>query len=247
MKIRFTYYQYKSKLATVVSILKSGIAGFSMWLFAFFIPAFIICMACGASGAVIGGVLGGAFGLALITYIVFCFIVDEEKINAKYLKKKGINKLSQNISLADAAKILQDIKADNVNQRDAFYQHLLLIVRDYAYENGLLEDYKEIEMKIGGDIRSHLRVYETMFGAFYVAGNEKNEDIIQTLEKFAFEIGIYYLWDLDLQFPNIRTGDILSIIGDYEPEQFNMQLSLLDDSPERISRNELIERIESEL
>lgn len=39
----------------------------------------------------------------------------------------------------------------------------------------------------------------------------------------------------------------INVIGDYEPEQFNMQLSLLDDSPERISRNELIERIESEL
>lgn len=247
MKVRFTYYQYKSKLATFVSILKSGIVGFSLWFFVFFIPAFITCMACGASGAVIGGVLGGAFGLALITYIVFCFIVDEEKINEKYLKKKGLNKPSQNISLSDAAKIVQDIKADNINQRDAFYQRLLLIVRDFAYENGLLEDYKAIEMKIGEDIRSHLRVYETMFGAFYVSGDEKNEDIIQTLEKFAFGIGIYYLWGLDLLFSDIRTGDILSIIGEYDPEQFNVQLSLLDDSVELISRNELIERITSEL
>lgn len=247
MKVRFTYYQYKSKLATFVSMLKSGIVGFSLWLFAFFIPAFIICMACGASGAVIGVVLGGAFGLALITYIIFCFAVDEEKINEKYLKKKGLNKPSQNISLSDAAKIVQDIKADNINQRDAFYQRLLLIVRDFAYENGLLKDYKAIEMKIGEDIRSHLRVYETMFGAFYVSGDEKNEDIIQTLEKFAFGIGIYYLWGLDLLFSDIRTGDILSIIGEYDPEQFNVQLSLLDDSVELISRNELIERITSEL
>lgn len=246
MKIRFTYYQYKSKLATVVSILKSGIAGFSMWLFAFFIPAFIVCMACGASGAVIGGVLGGAFGLALITYIIFCFTVDEEKINEKYLKKKGLNKPSQNISLSDAAKILQDMELEKAYRRDSCYEHLLLIVSDFANRN-LFDEYDRIEDKVKRDIASRFRINEAMFGAFYAKDDENSRKIVRSMEEFSFRIGIYYLFGMDLAFPDINTGDILSIIGEYEPEQFNIQMSLLDDPVEHISRDDLIERIKTEL
>lgn len=247
MKIRFTYYQYKSKLATFVSMLKSGIVGFSAWLFAFFIPAFVICMACGASGAVIGGVLGGAFGLALITYIIFCFTVDEEKINEKYLKKKGLNKPSLNISLADAAEILRDMEGKKAYRRDTFCEHLLLIVSEFANKNLLFDVYDRVEDKIKSDIASRFRISEAMFGDFYAKNDINNKKIVKSIEEFSFRIGIYYLFEFDLEFSDIKTGDILTIIGEYKPEQFSMQMPPLDDPIEHISRDDLVERIKTEL
>lgn len=247
MKVRFTYYQYKSKLATFVSMLKSGIVGFSLWFFIFFIPAFIICMACSASGAVMGGVLGGSFVIALITYIIFCFVVDEEKINKNYLKKKGINKPSQNISLADAAKILQDMESEKAYRRDSCYEQLLLIVSDFANQNLLFDEYDRVEDKVKSDIASRFRINEAMFGTFYAKDDENSRNIVRAMEDFSFQIGIYYLFGLDSVFPDNKIGEILSIIGEYEPEQFNVQFSLLDYSVEHISRDELIERIVSGL
>lgn len=247
MKIKFTYYQYKSKLATFVSMLKSGIVGFSVWLFAFFIPAFIICMACGASGAVIGGVLGGAFGLALITYIIFCFTVDEEKINEKYLKKKGLNKPSLNISFDVATEILRDMEGKKAYRRDTFCEHLLLIVSEFANKNLLFDVYDRVEDKIKSDIASRFRISEAMFGDFYVKDDINNKKIVKSIEEFSFRIGIYYLFEFDLEFSDIKTGDILTIIGEYKPEQFSTQMSPLDDSIEHISRDDLVERIKTEL
>ena len=42
MRIKFEFRKYNSKLATIVSILKSGIAGFALWVSVFYLPV-IIC------------------------------------------------------------------------------------------------------------------------------------------------------------------------------------------------------------
>ena len=146
------------------------------------------------------------------------------------------------------AKITSEIEEEKENKRDAFYQHLLLIPRDFAFNNGHIEEYKQIELEIGASIRSHLKVYEMMFGQFYDSDNENDKDTVLALEEFAFAIGIYYLFELDKVYPNIRTGDIIDIINKCIPEQFNMQLSLLDNTDlEYVDKEELIKIINKKL
>ncbi|PWM72140.1 MAG: hypothetical protein DBX59_06755 [Bacillota bacterium] len=146
------------------------------------------------------------------------------------------------------AKITSEIEEEKENKRDAFYQHLLLIPRDFAFNNGYIEEYKQNELEIGASICSHLKVYETMFGQFYDSDNENDKDTALALEEFAFAIGIYYLFELDKVYPNIRTGDIIDIINECIPEQFNMQLSLLDNTDlEYVDKEELIKIINKKL
>ena len=87
-----------------------------------------------------------------------------------------------------------------------------------------------------------------MFGQFYDSDNENDKDTVLALEEFAFAIGIYYLFELDKVYPNIRTGDIIDIINKCIPEQFNMQLSLLDNTDlEYVDKEELIKIINKKL
>lgn len=247
MKIRVTYYQYPSKLATFVSLLKSGIAGFAIWLIPFFVPAFIFLIG-EAEGVLIGGLFGGGFGLALITYIIFCIKVDAEKINDKYLKKNPSKASVPQISPLEMVAITNQIEEDKKNKRDAFYQHLLSIPRDYAFENGMKSKYQSIELEIGASISSHLKFYELMFKDFYLKEDENNRATVESLEDFAFSIGIYHLFDLEKAFPNVRTGDIVGIIESFDRNQFNFQCSLFDnpDMP-KFDRDSLIEAIKKGL
>lgn len=128
------------------------------------------------------------------------------------------------------AKITSEIEEEKQNKRDAFYQHLILIPRDFAFNNGYVEEYKQSELEIGASIRSHLKVYETMYGQFYDSNKENDKDTVLVLEEFAFAIGVYYLFELDKVYPDIRTGDIIDIINSIEPEQFYVQLNLLGDN-----------------
>lgn len=247
MKIRVTYYQYPSKLATFVSLLKSGIAGFAIWLIPFFVPAFIFLIG-EAEGALIGGLFGGGFGLALLTYIIFCIKVDAEKINDKYLKKNPVKISVPQISPLEMAAISNQIEEDKSNKRNAFYQHLLLIPRDYAFGNGLRTKYQSVELEIGASISAHLKIFELMFKDFYLKEDENNRATVETLEDFAFSIGIYHLFDLEEAFPDVRTGDIVGIIESFDRNQFNLQCSLFDnpDMP-KFDRESLIEAIKKGL
>ena len=183
-------------------------------------------------------------------FIVFIIALTyRKKLSLIRNESKQVNNEKQNsvLSLSDInpieiAKITDEIEANKCNKRDAFYQHLVLIVRDFAMQNGYRDKYAEVELEIGSHIRSHLRIYEGMFGAFYDTSNDKFEGIVFTLEEYAFAIGIYYLFELDKIFPTIRTGDILGIINEFVPEQFNVQLSLFDNpNVEIISKEKLID------
>ncbi|MBO5046476.1 MAG: hypothetical protein J6C93_06360 [Clostridia bacterium] len=152
--------------------------------------------------------------------------------------------LLSSINPVEIAKITKEIDENRQNKHDAFYQHLILIVRDFAVGNGLYNKYKEFEMDIGASIRSHLRVYEAMFGQFYISNSENNRNTVLILEEFSFAIGIYYLYELNKVFPSIRVGDIIGVINEYEQEQFNTQMSLLSNPDlDYISREDLIQII----
>ena len=189
--------------------------------------------------------LGAIFIIVLIalTYRKKLSVLEDNNKQGSNTAKKTSYSLSD-INPIEIAKITDEIEANKRNKRDAFYQHLILIVRDFAYENYLVEEYNKLELTIGADIRSHLRVYETMFGDFYTKDSEFAKDNVKVLEEFAFSIGVYYLYELNKIFPNVRTGDILSIIGEFEPEQFNLQESLLN---EYVDKEELIEIIKQRI
>ncbi len=189
--------------------------------------------------------LGAIFIIVLIalTYRKKLSVLEDNNKQGSNTAKKTSYSLSD-INPIEIAKITDGIEANKRNKRDAFYQHLILIVRDFAYENYLVEEYNKLELTIGADIRSHLRVYETMFGDFYTKDSEFAKDNVKVLEEFAFSIGVYYLYELNHIFPNVRTGDILSIIGEFEPDQFNLQESLLN---EYVDKEELIEIIKQRI
>ena len=87
-----------------------------------------------------------------------------------------------------------------------------------------------------------------MFKDFYLKDDENNRATVESLEDFAFAIGIYHLFDLEKAFPDIRTGDIVGIIESFDRNQFNLQCSLFDnpDMP-KFDRESLIEAIKKGL
>ena len=106
MKLRHEWETHDSKLATFVSFLKGGVAGFIFFLLIFFIPAFI-CLIVGVEGSVVG-ILFGVLGVAaIITYVLFLLFVDPHKID-KVKNKKQETQLDKTeqffISLYDTAK-----------------------------------------------------------------------------------------------------------------------------------------------
>ena len=165
-------------------------------------------------------------------------IINEEKQTVN--QKNNSNLSLSDINPIEIAKITDEIEANKQNKRDAFYQHLLLIVRDFARQNYLDEEYRQTELTIGSHIRSHLRIYEAMVKDFYNKDSDIDRETVNTLEEFSFNIGVYYLFGLDKIFPDIRVGDVLSIIGEYEPEQYNVQESLLN---ENIDKEKLVQII----
>ncbi len=85
MKLKFEITKYNSKLATIMSLLKSGIVG---WIFIFIIlniPS-IIVVSC--VDGMIGGIMFGVMGiLSIILHLIILFKVDTDKIEVNYLKK----------------------------------------------------------------------------------------------------------------------------------------------------------------
>lgn len=87
MRLNFCFQRYNSKLATIVSLLQSGIAG---WIFFYgicCIPAFI-CLACDVGGAIVGALFGIMFVVSVVCFILFCKFVKPDKIEARAMKKK---------------------------------------------------------------------------------------------------------------------------------------------------------------
>ena len=83
MRLNFRFQKYDSKLATIVSLFQSGIAG---WIFLFpicCIPAFI-CLACNVSGAIVGALFGVGGVLSII--------VKPEKIDERARKRKQVKR-----------------------------------------------------------------------------------------------------------------------------------------------------------
>lgn len=87
MRIRFEFRKYNSKLATLVSLLKSGIAGFALWVFVFYIPV-IICAIAGVDCTILAIVFGV---VAVFSYILFCVFVKAEKVEAYMCRKKTVD------------------------------------------------------------------------------------------------------------------------------------------------------------
>lgn len=87
MRIRFEFRKYNSKLATLVSLLKSGIAGFALWAFVFYIPV-IICAIAGVDCTIIAIVFGV---VAVFSYILFCVFVKADKVEAYMCRKKIVD------------------------------------------------------------------------------------------------------------------------------------------------------------
>ncbi len=87
MRIKFEFRKYNSKLATIVSVLKSGIAGFALWVSVFYLPV-IICAIIGADCTILAIVMGI---VAVITFILFCVFVKADKVDEYMSRKKRKN------------------------------------------------------------------------------------------------------------------------------------------------------------
>lgn len=87
MRIKFEFRKYNSKLATIVSVLKSGIAGFALWVSVFYLPV-IICAIIGVDCTILAIVMGI---VAVITFILFCVFVKADKVDEYMSRKKRKN------------------------------------------------------------------------------------------------------------------------------------------------------------
>lgn len=79
MRYKQTWFKYESKLATFISFLQGGLAGFAVLCIIYMIPAFI-CLIAGAGELVFGILCGVAVGLTILTLIGLIF-VDADKVD----------------------------------------------------------------------------------------------------------------------------------------------------------------------
>ncbi len=86
MRYKQTWFKYESKLATFISFLQGGIAGFGVLLIIFMIPA-LICLIAGAGEPTTGIISGVCGSLGIICYILLIF-VDADKIDDFMCRKK---------------------------------------------------------------------------------------------------------------------------------------------------------------
>lgn len=92
MRYKQTWFKYESKLATFISFLQGGLAGFAVLFVIFMIPA-IICLIAGAGGLVFGIMCGVACALTILTLVGLIF-VDTDKLDdymCKHKKKAKTN------------------------------------------------------------------------------------------------------------------------------------------------------------
>lgn len=86
MRYKQTWFKYESKLATFISFLQGGLAGFAVLFVIFMIPA-IICLIAGAGGLVFGIMCGVACALTILTLVGLIF-VDTDKLDDYMCKRK---------------------------------------------------------------------------------------------------------------------------------------------------------------
>lgn len=87
MRLNFRFQRYDSKLATIVSLLQSGIGGWIFFYVICSIPAFI-CLACRLSGVVVGTLFGVMFVVSVVAFVLFCKFVRPEKIDERSQSRK---------------------------------------------------------------------------------------------------------------------------------------------------------------
>lgn len=86
MRYKQTWFKYESKLATFISFLQGGLAGFAVLCLIYMIPAFI-CLIAGTGELVFGILCGVAVGLTILTLIGLIF-VDADKVDNFMCRKK---------------------------------------------------------------------------------------------------------------------------------------------------------------
>lgn len=86
MRYKQTWFKYESKLATFISFLQGGLAGFAVLYIIYMIPAFI-CLIAGAGGLVFGILCGVAGVLTILTLVALIF-VDADKVDDFMCRKK---------------------------------------------------------------------------------------------------------------------------------------------------------------
>lgn len=86
MRYKQTWFRYESKLATFISFLQGGLAGFAVLYVIYMIPA-LICLIAGAGGLVFGILCGVAAVLSILTLVGLIF-VDTDKVDNFMCRKK---------------------------------------------------------------------------------------------------------------------------------------------------------------
>lgn len=111
MRLRIEFNRYESKLATFISLMKSGIVGFIFTWIAFNIPSFIV-LACGVTGGIVGIVFAVMTILSIIAEILIIKYADPDKIEQKYLEKTSKSTAIEEIS-PEQMQVLQKIIQEN--------------------------------------------------------------------------------------------------------------------------------------
>lgn len=210
MTVNFTKYP-SSRLATFLSMVKSGIAGFLIWVGIFLVPLIVA----GGVGSLYGVALPAVLcvvGVMLASYGCL-FFVHEDKIAAKKAVKANASSEVQDMdkSAPDAGEVLNNM----------FVGYISTLPQDTAKTLGLLDRYEAVKQDILDSISSHIRFLSAIYGPYYNTDCCDNaEELRKSTAQFAFSISIYYLFDLKKEFPDVRTGDILEVIGKIDRAEF---------------------------
>ena len=219
MKIKHTFFYTKyenSKLATAISMLKSGFAGFLAWIGLFLLPLLIGCGIASQYGA--AGVVAIIIGIiAIISY--FClFLIDEESIALK--KEEQLVKQIDNIK-SQENETNKNSNTQKESQIHAIQQYSLEELRinqinistqaaeDYLKNYKISQYFNDAKKEIFNTLNSFLKIYEMLYGKeLYLYSNEKMIGLLYDLSETAVFIAIDYILRISENFPDLKKGQI---------------------------------------
>lgn len=182
MKIRIEFDTYESKLATLVSMLQSGVIGLIVfWLF-FNVPSFVVLI-CGVEGYITGILFGVMSFVALVSFLLFVLFVKPEKIDEYFCKRTGTT----------AATSVADLLPETRKFMATEYYNSIIPLSEDLQAKDVLEQKRDIILR---DMIDYLMTEEKkhIVANFYFDNTEIYRKIRSLAAQFCVAIALYHFF-----------------------------------------------------
>ena len=245
IKVRFEYVEYKnSKLATFLSMIKSGFWGFVAWMGIFVFPLAFACQIASFYGNELIALI--VVGVIAIGSYIFLFSIDERKI-ANQKDGKCVPE-TETLNYTNS-KIIPDpmIELAPEDYRKKYIADALDVSQKIMNALHMHEEFLNTTDEIIATINNDLLIYESLFGErIYVDTSPKFKEILENIPDKAVGIAIYNCL-LKQSFDGVRSGIIIGHIPVVLLSEFNSESTRIYDMTKEELKDFLVEKISEKL